>query len=107
MADNPHFKLPFRFGKDGHADVVEQDSTDDVKQCVEAIMRTPQGFRLEIPGFGIEDPNFIENGPDEISLRRAIDAWEPRADYDILIAPDRDDPKKWTVQIEIQGSDET
>lgn len=106
MTDVPHFRVPFNFGRNNHADVIEQDSTDDVKQCVEAVLRTPLGSRLEVTDYGIEDQNFKENGPDERSLRRVIDRWEPRADYDITIIPNPADPQDWTIQVEIQGSDD-
>jgi len=51
FAISPHFDLPFRFLKSGGAVVSEQDSFDDVANCVEAICRTPQGFRVDNPDF--------------------------------------------------------
>lgn len=77
---NPHFAVPFRI-REGSALCVEQDSPEDVIQCVSAIVRTQKGFRLEIPGFGIDNPVMQENGPSIPELEAALRTWEPRADF--------------------------
>lgn len=78
MADitNPHFRVPFFVGKSVAA--VEQDSDEEVRQCVEAVVRTEVGTRIERPEFGIFDPTFQEfpGGVDEIAA--AVEEWEPR-----------------------------
>jgi phage baseplate assembly protein W len=74
---NPHFKVPFEF-RGSSAACVEQDSLDEIAQCVEAIVRTPRGFRLEIPNFGIENPALSE-GTIVPQILAAIEEWEPRA----------------------------
>jgi phage baseplate assembly protein W len=80
---NPHFKLPFRWGSNGHAEVVEQDSPEDVTQCVYAILNTPVGHRLEIPAFGVRKAVLEENGPSLAMLEAALHEWEPRASYSL------------------------
>ena len=52
--DVPHFALPFQLGPAG-AVVCEQDSIDDVSNCVIAISVTHIGWRTEVPTFGIPD----------------------------------------------------
>jgi phage baseplate assembly protein W len=79
MTEIPHFALPFRF-VDGRAVVNEQDSYEDVRDCVRAIVSFPQGSRIELPEFGIPDQTFRENGVDAASVRAAVQRWEPRAD---------------------------
>lgn len=74
----PHFDLPFRFSG-GTAVVVEQDSLDDIANCVEAIIRYPVGSRPEALDFGIEDPTFSEGGTDLDALRDAVEESEDRA----------------------------
>lgn len=90
MADVPHFAVPFKFsfGSDGflHADVNEQDSIEDITACVEAIVRTPIGFREELPEFGIRDQTFTEGMINSEDMVVAIAQWEPRAE--ILIEED-------------------
>lgn len=79
MAESPHFELPFRWGHDGHAPCVEQDSEEDIEQCVFAIINTPTGFRLESPTFGVRPMVLEENAPSLPLLQAAIAEWEPRA----------------------------
>lgn len=76
----PHFDLPFRFGTYGtNAAVVQQDSTTDVRNCVEAILRTQSGSRLYVPAFGVDDPSF--SAPvDPSNLHQQIVANELRAE---------------------------
>lgn len=89
-ADVPHFAIPFRFenGSDGflHAAVNEQDSIEDVTACVEAIVRTPLGYRTEMPDFGIRDQTFTEGMINTDEILVALAQWEPRAE--ILIDED-------------------
>lgn len=84
-----HFAVPFKFGANGGpALVVEQDSDDDIEQCIEAIVRTIRGQRLELPDFGIADPVLQEGGPDIGDISRAIEHWEPRAHTVIDVSDD-------------------
>jgi hypothetical protein len=76
----PHFDLPFRFGTSGrHAASVEQDSIDDVTNCVETLIRCPIDFRPEVPGYGTPDQT-LQMAPvdSEFILSQAL-RWEPRA----------------------------
>jgi phage baseplate assembly protein W len=78
MTEPTHFALPFTFAN-GRANVVDQDSTDDVTACVEAVLRCPLGWRDELPEFGIADQALREGGADLDELRVAVERWEPRA----------------------------
>jgi hypothetical protein len=91
---NPHFDLPFRF-QGGAVAAVEQDTYNDVANCVEAIVRTPFGYRYDAPDFGLTDMVFDLQPLDTESVLAAIETQEPRADvlveenpdfYDVLIA---------------------
>jgi hypothetical protein len=81
MADEPtpvHFAFPFRWDTTGHAAVNEQDSTEDVVDCVICSILTPYGWRVDEPEFGITDPTFsapVDTG----LLMTEIDRDEPRA----------------------------
>lgn len=77
----PHLKVPFQWGADGHAQVVEQNSVEDVTQCVFAVLNTRLGFRLEIPTFGLRKQILTENGPSLTQIEAAVLEWEPRASY--------------------------
>lgn len=105
MADVPHFALPFRFGRDGHAVVVEQDSTDDIAACVEAVLRTRPGEREELPAFGSPDPTF-EQAPVRLdAIAAAVAAWEPRAEFLLEEAPDALDATVRRVRLTIDTED--
>jgi hypothetical protein len=81
MADEPipmHFAYPFRWDTTGHAAVNEQDSQEDVVDCVICTILTPRGWRADSPHFGISDPTF--GAPVEVDLLMGeIESDEPRA----------------------------
>jgi phage baseplate assembly protein W len=78
VTEIPHFSLPFRFATPQVA-VSEQDSIDEIADCVLAILLTPAGMRIELPEFGIVDPTFQQMPVDLAAISDAVDAWEPRA----------------------------
>lgn len=80
--DTPHLKWPLRFEGD-HMAVVEQDSIEEIEQCVEAIVRYPLGFRDELPEFGLSDQTFLQGGVNVEVVRAVIERWEPRVDLTI------------------------
>lgn len=101
----PHFQVPFSLtGDGGHAQCVEQDSQEDIFQCVQAVVATRQGFRLELPEFGIGEPLFKEGGPDTTAIARAIETWEPRADLVIDMTSDAEMERlAYFVSIGVEG----
>ena len=76
--DCPHFDLPFRLGKSG-ANLVEQDSLEDVVNCVVSIMSTHVGFRDEQPEFGIPDLAMRRMPIGEDDIHTLVGEQEPRA----------------------------
>jgi phage baseplate assembly protein W len=76
--DTPHFDLPFKLTHTG-ANSVEQDSIDDVANCVEAIVSCPIGWRDEVPTFGVEDPVMMKQPIGANELANEIASQEPRA----------------------------
>lgn len=86
----PHFDFPFRF-VNSTAAVVEQDSLEDITNCVTAIAATVQGERIERPSFGIPDPTFDRQPLDLQGILQAVTDGEPRAHTLIDQAPDRID----------------
>lgn len=100
MAQVPQFDFPFRFAADGLATVVEQDSVDDIANCVEAVLRTRVGDRLEFPEFGSMDLQFMEQPIPVEQLAAQIRQWEPRVD--LLIEQDWDLFEETLVRLNIQ-----
>jgi hypothetical protein len=81
MADIPHLSLPFRFvGFPYKAAETEQDSIDEIADCVQAILRTEPGQRMGMPEFGIYEFAFRTAGEDNEHIKRTLRRLEPRAD---------------------------
>ena len=76
--DEPHFDLPFRLSGKTFA-TVQQDSSEDIANCVECIVRTPLGAREDTDDFGLDDYTF-NNQPLNLELMKSqISVQEPRA----------------------------
>ncbi len=78
--DVPHLKFPLVLLPDGRLGQVEQDSAEDVVQCVRVILRTPRGWREDIPDMGLPNPAFRKGGADLVEIERQIKTYEERAD---------------------------
>lgn len=80
MADVPRLAWPLRLDPlTGSLAVVEQDSDEDIAQCVKAIALTRPGDRADLPDLGITDPTFGEQPLDLDAIRETYDRHEPRA----------------------------
>lgn len=82
---NPHWSVPFRLGGlNGAAFVNEQDSDEDITDCMKVIISYPIGFREDLPNFGIPDLLFRQANISVAShLWSSIIRWEPRADPEV------------------------
>lgn len=87
MAETPHFAVPFR-AVGGRFAVNEQDTLDDVADCVEAALLTRVGERAEHPDYGTSDLTFQQRPLNLDALVREVETWEPRAH---LLAEERPD----------------
>jgi len=105
MTDIPHFDLPFRmqyYSGVPHAVEVEQDTNDDVFNCVVAIVRTHEGFRPEVPEFGLPDQVFLLQPLDTDALQTDITIQEERAQVLIETLPTFMDDLE--VHLKVQAS---
>jgi phage baseplate assembly protein W len=98
---NPHFRLPFQFGGlNGGAFMNEQDTGDDVLDCIRAIIAFPIGSRHDNPAFGVPDLLFKKQGRGIIQqLRQNISEWEDRADIDTEGYPNVSDASIWQILV--------
>lgn len=106
MADTgikvPQFNLPFKLSADGVA-CVEQDSYEDIANCVELIVRTPVGFRDDAPDRGFPQLEFLEqNQLQGILPTQIVTAQEPRADVLLSSKPDAIDALIERVLVDIR-----
>lgn len=84
----PHFDIPFRFTSSGSAAMAEQNTFEDIANCVEVIVRTPFGFRDDAPDFGFPDLTLLEQPIVTRDLVELVQSQEPRATVLISERPD-------------------
>src|SRR5438105_3132804 len=101
MANVPHFDLPFRWASNGHAAEAEQDSLEDVTNCVQAILSTTIGQRMEAPGLGVVDPTFQKQPINLAEIADALAEQEARATALLEQAPDKFDALIARVQAKV------
>jgi len=103
-----HLRWPFRLtlgadlpGQVPHAplQLVEQDTIDDVRQCVHLLLLTPPGSRPLAPDVGVPDPTFTA-GIDPDLLAARLEEIEPRARVSIT-APPTDAQGAQNVQVRV------
>jgi phage baseplate assembly protein W len=83
MASIPHFAYPFRLAGNGSFATVEQDTPDELAQCVAIALMTPIGSRIEDLDYGTPRMDF--DIPDAGDIIAAIESCEPRVDLDIEV----------------------
>jgi phage baseplate assembly protein W len=82
VAQVPQLAVPFRIDPaTGAPEEVEQDSVVEIEQCVEAVLRTIVGTRLDDLDFGIPDESFRQQTPNSSGdiYVAAVEELEPRA----------------------------
>lgn len=76
-------KIAFPFQMEGsEVACVEQDSIEEIADCVEVVVRTRPGQRYDDPEFGLRDPTFTmrdAQAHDLEAIKAEIIEWEPRA----------------------------
>lgn len=100
MPDAPGFAYPLRLHAAG-VDQVEQDSIDDIFSTAFFAARTPLGWRVDAPGFGINDPTFeLDPTP---GIVRDLERSDPRL---ALVATEQRDDLALQVQLLISAAGE-
>lgn len=76
----PHLAFPFRC-ENGRVAVIEQNSIQEVVQCVLACLSTPYGSRQDDPEYGIDAGLFSKQSirQDVAPILAAVEEAEPRA----------------------------
>lgn len=85
--ENPHFDIPFRLLPAG-TPVTEQDTFEEIANCVEVIIRTPLGFRDDAPDFGFPNLELLSQPVINQELQEIVDNQEPRASVLLREQPD-------------------
>lgn len=74
----PHFLFPFQLNGDAFA-VVEQDTPQEVQQCVEILLLTPVDSRLVLPDYGTPETLYTQLPVNVPAILAKLNNWEPRA----------------------------
>lgn len=69
---------PLTVAANGRMAVVEQDSPEDIVQCIGRVLSHRPGDRTDLPDMGVADPVFLEN-PADLAVGALLDRYEPRA----------------------------
>jgi phage baseplate assembly protein W len=75
----------------GRLATVTQGAPREIAQCVQALLRTPRGWRGDFPPYGdtgLDPQEFRMAGADLAEIDRQITTYEPRADSLIDEDPD-------------------
>lgn len=100
-ADIPRLAWPLRVDPlTGSFAVVEQDSDEDIAQCLKAIALTTPGERPDVPDMGVEDLTFGEQPLDLDQIRDTFNRHEPRVTVLASTNPDALDEALAQVGIE-------
>ena len=102
MANTPHFAFPFAFSSTGAAAVNEQDTPQDIQDCVARIISCELGDCPDVYDFGVPSLLFANAPIDPTAIGSAIVLWEPRAVDAILVeSAGRDDPSHRVITVEV------
>lgn len=76
----PHLDFPFRV-EGGRAATTEQNTPEEIRNCVIACLRTRRGSLLDFPDFGVPNELFSRQPPvpSVEAYVRAVEEAEPRA----------------------------
>jgi phage baseplate assembly protein W len=96
----PHLQIPLRL-LGNHLGQVEQDTVDDVAQCVQVIVSTPLGFSDELPDMGLTMQEFYVGGADVEEIQAQLDEHEPRWAGLVEEAPDKLDVALSVVSVRV------
>jgi hypothetical protein len=102
----PHFDFPFRLATSGHPAVVEQDTIEDISNCVAAVLLTRVGEREVSPDFGSDDFTFQKQPLDVADAAERILLQEPRANVIFEQHPDQFDQLIARVSVRVSTRQE-
>lgn len=78
---------PLKLASNGQLATVEQDSDEDIRQCISAIVRHRVGDRVDVPEMGVPDFTHGEQPLEIDGVAAVIDRHEPRASVLVSSSP--------------------
>jgi phage baseplate assembly protein W len=88
MTDVPRLAWPLQLAANGQLATVEQDSDEDITQCLRAILLHRVGDRTDVPELGVPDLTHGEQPLDLDGIEEVVRRHEPRVDVLLSTQPD-------------------
>lgn len=98
----PHFLFPFQLNGDAFA-VVEQDTPQEVQQCVEILLLTPTGSRFVLPDYGTPETLYTQMPANVAGILAKLNNWEPRAAVTLQETLDTIDEMVSYIRVNVTG----
>jgi phage baseplate assembly protein W len=98
----PHFAFPFEPNGNAFA-VREQDTSEEIQDCVLVLLLTPKGSRMVLPSYGTPEILFSQMPPNIPEIISECNQWEPRAIIDLEATLDTIDQTVVTITAAITG----
>lgn len=98
----PHFAFPFAMSGTSYA-VHEQDSVDEIQDCVEVLLLTPHGSRVVLPDYGTPEVLYSQAPANIPAILALCNQWETRAAVTLVETLDTLDQKIAHMQAQIIG----
>lgn len=97
----PHLRFPFQI-IGSTASVVEQDTYDEIAQCVQIVLTTDVGERIEVPTYGVSNPVFsTDSQARQQAMIEALNTWEKRWQGTLEITVDNVDEFMHHIHVEL------
>jgi len=98
----PHFAFPFHV--DGSSfGVREQDTVEEIQDCVIVLILTPEGSRLVLPDYGTPELLYSQTPANVSAVLANCNKWEPRATTTLTETLTTFDEKIANIQAQITG----
>lgn len=98
----PHFLFPFQLNGDAFA-VIEQDTPQEIQQCVEILLLTPTGSRLVLPDYGTPETLYTQLPVNTAAILSKLNNWEPRAQVNLQETVDTIDEMVSYIRVNVTG----
>jgi phage baseplate assembly protein W len=98
----PHFAFPFAVDGSSFA-LREQNSIEEIQDCVEVLILTPVGSRMVFPSYGAPEVLYTQAPANIPAIVAACNMWEKRATVVINDIIDALDEKITHIRIQITG----
>lgn len=102
MTTISHFSFPFTI-QNGQMLTCEQDSIEEIQDCVEVLLLTPTGSRLVFPSYGTPELLFSQSPANIPAIINQCNKHEPRAILVLQETLNTLDEKISTIQAQITG----